>query len=223
MIDNKKKSVSKVAKKNSMNEAEEVSEKPVRRMGRWIKWLLVLMLLLLLIAIGFAAGIYLKIFDIQTLAERSGLTENPVVKKYIVQPKTNFETVPLDAEPQLPVTLPLTELPPADPTQATENKAGVQKIDVAELQRLEKMKKEDEAKRIGKTARLYGNMKPEEAIPILNQLDDVTVLAIFSKMEEDQVAKLLAAMEAKRAAALTQSMLKSKIATGAPQPGAVQE
>jgi flagellar motility protein MotE (MotC chaperone) len=70
--------------------------------------------------------------------------------------------------------------------------------------------KQDEAKRISRLARLYGEMKADEAVPIINQLDDSTVLAIFGKMEDGQVAKILAQLDARRAARLTQNMLKGK-------------
>jgi len=47
-------------------------------------------------------------------------------------------------------------------------------------------------------------------VPILNQLDDSIVLAIFSKMEEEQVAKIMAQLDPKRTARLTQEMLKGR-------------
>lgn len=202
------KKTGKSGRADSTEQAEKTSKR--RRVGRWFKWLLVLLLLVLLAAAGFAAGIYLKLFDVQTMAERWGMTEYPVVGKYLAPPKTNFETVPLDGE-TLPIVpnvdaatsaaqqLPLA-LPPAN-----------QKLDAAELQRLEKLKQQETAKAVGKLARLYGGMKAEEVVPIINQLDDAMVIAIFNKMEEDQVSKIMATMDAKRAASLSQVMMKGKL------------
>lgn len=51
--------------------------------------------------------------------------------------------------------------------------------------------------------KVYQSMKPEEAGPILDLLDDRTVKAIFSCMKEKQVGAILAAMNRERAVALT--------------------
>ncbi|MEM5771059.1 MAG: magnesium transporter MgtE, partial [Bacillota bacterium] len=56
---------------------------------------------------------------------------------------------------------------------------------------------------ISRLARLYGNMKPEEAAPIMKELDDDLVVTLLRKMEDEQAAKILSAMEAQRAARLT--------------------
>lgn len=54
--------------------------------------------------------------------------------------------------------------------------------------------------------RIYQTMKPEEAGPILDRLDDATVKAIFGCMKEKQIGALLAAMNRERAVALTKAM-----------------
>jgi flagellar motility protein MotE (MotC chaperone) len=54
--------------------------------------------------------------------------------------------------------------------------------------------------------RIYASMKPEEAGPILDRLDDVNVKAIFSCMKEKQIGALLAAMNRERAVALTKAL-----------------
>ena len=71
-----------------------------------------------------------------------------------------------------------------------------------------KKQQQEENKRIGRLARLYGGMKPDEAVGILNRLDDAEVLAIMGKMEEDQVSKILPLFDSSRAARLTQSMMR---------------
>ncbi len=55
-------------------------------------------------------------------------------------------------------------------------------------------------------AKIYGTMKPEAAAPILDRLDDPTVLTIFSRMKEKQVGEILPLMTRDRAIALTQAL-----------------
>ena len=55
-------------------------------------------------------------------------------------------------------------------------------------------------------AKIYGAMKPEAAAPILDHLDDPTVLTIFSRMKEKQVGEILPLMTRDRAIALTQAL-----------------
>jgi len=59
-----------------------------------------------------------------------------------------------------------------------------------------------EAMSIGK---VYEAMTPEEAAPILDRLDDVTLRAVLSRMRERQVAAILAAMNPERAVAVTKA------------------
>lgn len=55
-------------------------------------------------------------------------------------------------------------------------------------------------------AKIYGTMKPEAAAPILDRLDDPTVLTIFRRMKEKQVGEILPLMTRDRAIALTQAL-----------------
>jgi flagellar motility protein MotE (MotC chaperone) len=55
-------------------------------------------------------------------------------------------------------------------------------------------------------AKIYGAMKPESAAPILDRLDDPTVLTIFRRMKEKQVGEILPLMTRERAIALTQAL-----------------
>ena len=77
-----------------------------------------------------------------------------------------------------------------------------------EKEKMLKKQQQEENKRIGRLARLYGGMKPDEAVGILNRLDDAEVLAIMGKMEEEQVSKILPLFDSSRAARLTQSMMR---------------
>jgi len=165
----------------------------------------VLFIVLVLGAIGFGAGVYLKWIDMQELSRRHNLYRLPLVGQYFPQLQTNFEPVELPATPVQPIVpppsavKPLQQTPPPAPLPA----------DPAELEKQQKAKAE-EGKRLSRLARLYGAMKPEEAVNIMNQLEDDAIVAIFSRMEDEQVAKILAAMEARRSARLTQMMFKGR-------------
>lgn len=54
--------------------------------------------------------------------------------------------------------------------------------------------------------KIYESMKPEEAAPILDKLDDGTVKEIFGHMKEKQIGALLAVMSRERAVALTKAL-----------------
>jgi flagellar motility protein MotE (MotC chaperone) len=55
-------------------------------------------------------------------------------------------------------------------------------------------------------AKIYAAMKPQDAAPILDQLDDATVLAIFSRMKEKQIGEILPLMSRDKAIGLTRSL-----------------
>ncbi|WP_399555551.1 MotE family protein, partial [uncultured Selenomonas sp.] len=74
---------------------------------------------------------------------------------------------------------------------------------------IEKQMKEREAqekKRVSKLARVYNEMKPQQAAEVMKDLDDDLSVAILQKMDESQAAKTLAAMEAEQSARLTKLM-----------------
>src|SRR5262249_10622684 len=54
--------------------------------------------------------------------------------------------------------------------------------------------------------KIYASMKPEEAGPILDRLDDATAKGILARMKDRQVGALLAAMNRDRAVALTKAL-----------------
>jgi len=54
--------------------------------------------------------------------------------------------------------------------------------------------------------KIYESMKPEEAAPILDKLDDGTVKEIFGRMKEKQIGAILAVMNRERAVALTKAL-----------------
>lgn len=194
---------------NKIKKTDGKPEKPKKRAGLILKMLLIGVILLIVAGAGFALGIYLKIFDLEGLTKSLKLNEYPVIGQYFPQPKTNFEPVELEQEnsdlaltPASPQIVPTVVMPDVPMVKG--------KVDDTELQKQAKIKQQEEAKRISKLARLYGGMKPDEAVVILNKLDDNTVLDILSKMEDEQVSKIMALLDPSRAANLTQAMLRGK-------------
>lgn len=201
----------KIKTKKNDAEVEKPIVKPKKRSGKIFKIILILMILLILAATSFAAGIYLKFIDGQELLKKLKLDQYPLISQYFSQPKTNFETVEDESQSSAIETsnpdVPSVVNPVLQPETMVPEKRIV---DDSELQKQAKIKAQEEAKRISKLSRLYGTMKPDEAVPILNQMDDETVLVILSKMEDEQVAKIMALFDARRAAVLSQNMLRGR-------------
>jgi flagellar protein FlbB len=197
----------KVKLDNKIKVAGNQPEKQKRKVATIFKVLLIVLILLIIAAGGFALGIYLKIFDLESLTTNWKLNEYPIIGQYFPQPKTNFEPVELDQQEQTEVPNNPAVVPPVAPEALSVEKG---KVDDSELQKQAKLKQLEDAKRISKMARLYGEMKPDDAVVILNNLDDNTVLDILSKMEDEQVAKIMAKLDSRRAANLTQAMLRGR-------------
>jgi flagellar protein FlbB len=178
---------------------------PPPKKRRLLLTFFIVFMLLILAGASFVGGIYLNLIDGPALAQRLKLYDYPVIGQFFSRPTTNFETVDLgETVPETPPVAPPEAVVPATPATLGPPQADIDK------EKLAKIAKQEEAKRITKLARLYNGMKPDEAVPILNQLDDDTVIAILNKMDEDQVAKIMAQFEPRRAARLTQNMLKGK-------------
>ncbi|HWR40407.1 MAG TPA: magnesium transporter MgtE [Patescibacteria group bacterium] len=168
---------------------------------RWLKIVAILFLLMVLVSVGFLAGIFLKVIDMQKIA-----SDYPVVGKFFPKPKMNFEPVDLapDITPIPPIAPPKSSveqpapLPPVQPGMLTKE----------DIEKQEKIRKQEEAKRIGKLAKLYAEMKPDEAVVILKELDDNTVIQILERLEESQSAKILSLFDPKRAAKISDDILK---------------
>lgn len=67
-------------------------------------------------------------------------------------------------------------------------------------------------------AKVYGAMKPSEAAPILDQLDEATALRILTRMKEKQVGEILPLMTRERAIGLTRSLAGRQPAAEATKP-----
>jgi Uncharacterized conserved protein len=193
---------------------EPAADKPPvrKKRRRLLKASLALLALLILAGGVFAAAVYLRFIDPDALATKYKLRDYPVIGRFLAKPKTNFEMVDLPPENPAAATDP-TALPadlaaaqgaavqPALPPAATPE----------ELRAAMAKAKQEEAKRLSRMARLYGEMKPDEAVPILNRIDDQTVAAILGKMEDSQAAKILAQFDAGRAARLSREMMRVKM------------
>lgn len=194
---------------DNKNRSSKKMPEPSKPKGSLIKKLLIVFVILLLAGVGFALGIYLKLIDLQGITGNWKLHEYPVIGQYFTPPKTNFEPVELDDTSSVPAVMPQPQpmQQPAPPPTSSLNPADIDK------DKLAKAKQQEEAKKISKLARLYENMKPDEAVPILNKMDDDTVIAILNKMDEGQVAKIMALFDPDRAARLSQTMMKVKTPT----------
>lgn len=195
--------------KNKSQDAKNATvEAPVEKKSRIIFLLklgVALLLVVLLVLLGFGVGVYFKLIDLEDLGKQYGLANVPGIGRYFEQPATNFEPVELPESVTAPA-LPVVQ-PPADPALVPPQPKTVP-LTEAEKEKMLKKQQQEENKRIGRLARLYGGMKPDEAVGILNRLDDTEVLAIMGKMEEEQVSKILPLFDSSRAARLTQSMMR---------------
>ena len=197
--------------KNKPQDAKNATvEAPVEKKSRIIFLLklgVALLLVILLILLGFGVGVYFKLIDLEDLGKQYGLANVPGIGRYFEQPATNFEPVELPESATAPA-LPVVQ-PPADPAPAAvAPPPKTVPLTEAEKEKMLKKQQQEENERIGRLARLYGGMKPDEAVGILNRLDDAEVLAIMGKMEEEQVSKILPLFDSSRAARLTQSMMR---------------
>jgi len=188
-----------------------------KKTGLLKKMLRMFMLLLVLIAVLGAAlfgAVHYKFLDLGQLDSRWGLSKYPILSQMFKQTLPEQASIQsdsaADAEPALPVAPPPPPLV-ADALPKPSARIPTIQIDDTELKKQAAMKLEAEQKRLAKVSRLYDGMKPEEAAPILNELDDATVILIFSKMEEERVAKIMTLLEPSRSARLSDAMLKGRV------------
>lgn len=151
------------------------------------------------------AGIYFKLLNLEDLNRSLMLWKWPYIGENFVEPaplpeeepepektdekkKEKKETVVEDVRPK-----------------TAEAKASSKPIKITK-EEIEKQMKEAakaEKKRATKLARLYENMKPQEAADIMNEMDDSTVIAVLQRMEESAAAKVLAKMDPAKSARLS--------------------
>lgn len=156
-------------------------------------------------AIGGAEALMKKA---EPLLEKIGIGSKPVEPTPAVNPQTNFPLVELDKDDKKPAATPgAVATTPGSPAIASAS--PIQPTGVAKPSVAGKLDPET-IKVYGKLAKLYGAMKPEEAVAVFNSLEDEQVVLILSRMEEEAAAKVLGTLEPKRAARLTQAMIKRK-------------
>ena len=210
-------------------EKSSVPQKPARKKRRIVLWLFLFLFLLGGIV---GAGFYYRLIPLDE--ETAAKVEPYIVKaeefarstdEYIAsvdweklkvwksseeevangKPKTNFPLVDLNESPKpaapSPTPLGSTAVASAAPAQPA---TGGGKPAAAPATGT------DTAKVYSKLSKLYGSMKPEEAVAVFNNLEDEQVIMILARMEEEAAGKVLATIEPKRAARLTQAMIKRK-------------
>lgn len=184
-----------------MADAEPKKKKSLFR--RLLTVFFVLFLLLLLVVGGFVLGIYLQIFDTKEANERLGLYRLPVVGEYFVKPaeKTpeEMENTPLeDVKPKVD------EKTAEKPKEKEQKQSKPVLLSKEEIEKQMKERAAAEKKRVSKLARLYNQMKPQEAASAMESMDEDLVVRILQTMDEGQAAKVMGKMEADRAAQLSQ-------------------
>lgn len=192
------------------------TEKKPRKFLRILKILALALFVLCLIIGGFFIGVYLRVFDTNIVNEKLELYKYPIIGQYFVEPvqadtNKNEEAVATD-----PINNEEKKTNGTDTQGKILTETTIQEpsppviLDKTEIEKQLKLRQAEESKRIGKLARLYGQMKPAEAVAILDQLNDDMVIAILGKMDETQVAKILSAFETSRSARITQTMYNGK-------------
>ncbi|BAL82251.1 hypothetical protein SELR_05430 [Selenomonas ruminantium subsp. lactilytica TAM6421] len=179
-------------------------KKKKKKGSKIVKVLLVLFLLLVLIVGGFALGVYLQLIDTKDANEKLKLYDLPVVGEYFVRPapsEEEMEKLPVeDAKPNANKD--------KDLKTSDKDKKDAKKIVITkeEIEKQMKQREAEEKKRVSKLARLYNQMKPKDAAKAMNELDDDMCIAIFQRMDEAVVAKILTAFDEGKTARITRIM-----------------
>ena len=185
---------------------------PKKTMWLRIKALLRLLpkiiLLLILVIGGFFLGIYLRIFDTNTINEKMELYKYPIIGDYFVKPDKPVKSEEIQQPEPVDKKVADVKISPDKALTADPSKPVV--LTKEEIEKQMKLRQAEEKKRISKLARLYGQMKPKEAVDILDKLDDNMVVAILQKMEEPQMSKILTTFDSDRSAQLTKILYSGK-------------
>ena len=184
-------------------------------------FLFVILFLLILLIGGAVAAIYFQVVNdeqVQWANENLGLYKLPVVgadqmleyfkvPEGVVWPEPEPTPEPTEEEKKK------TELAANNPSakaaaEGDKQKSKDVKISRKEIEAQMAAREAAEKKRISKLARIYENMKPEEAAQALDGVEMDTVVLILQKMTEDSAAQVLAKMEPIQAARLTQMLFE---------------
>ena len=159
------------------------------------------LLLVVLVIGGFFLGIYLQILDGDEMNKKLGLYDMPIIGQYFVRPTPeDGSTVPDSASEQA-------KLEQERAKKAAEDKKSKPvKLTKEEIEKLTQQRQAEEKKRVSKLARLYNEMKPEEAAKIMENMESDIVIAIFQRMDESQVSQIMASFDAGKAASISKLM-----------------
>lgn len=195
--------------------------KPILRKVRNI--LIGLVLLTALVIGGFVAAVKFDVLgteDVAMLNEELGLYRLPFVGngryfevpegvEWPPPPEPEPEPEPIIEEtppPEEKVEPPEEEKPKEEPKPKKEEKPKEVKVDKKAIEEQRAKREAEEKKRVTRLARIYENMKPQEAANALVNVDWDTTVLIFQRMSEDSVAQILAKMEPEAAAQLTEML-----------------
>lgn len=176
------------------NEQEYIEEEGPS--GGLLLWLLIGILLVMLVGGGLAVASFLGLVSFDNMADKA----RQLSQKIPVVAKTLFHRSP---SPDLLEKTEAEEFPPAPPETVVNPQTALTKNPPAQTPEAAAKAKAEADKNISRLARLYGNMKAEEAAPIMRELDDELVVAILRKLEDEQAAKILSALDPQRAARLS--------------------
>ena len=183
--------------------------------------LFIIFFLALLGVSAFAASIYFGVLDDEKVAwvnEKVGLYKLPFIGagedfEYFAVPEGVEWPPPPEPEPEPePAENPVVaeNKPPAPapepPKKEEDKKSKDVKVSQKEIEEQMKAREAAEKKRISKLARIYDNMKPEEAAKALSDVSLDTVVLILQKMDESNAGQVIAKMEPATAARVTQMM-----------------
>ena len=187
--------------------------------GKIVKFLLFILMLLILVVGGFFAGVYFQLIDseqTQQVNEVLKLWKLPVVGEFFEKPEGYVEEEEeTEAEPEDKTdieTVKNSNLPGnlarADINKPEQKKSKEVKVSQKDIEKQMQEREAAEKKRISKLARIYGNMKAEEAAEALGYVDSDTAVLIMQKMDEEAAGKILAKMDPTLAAQITQMLFE---------------
>lgn len=195
-----------------MSKKPDMEQIPVQeeeeQSGGLLLWLLLGILLVMLLGGGLAIASFLGIISLDSIIDKTRQLPQKIaviekVEKYFSAPSPAEQTETGQGEgvnvpSELPLTLPINAALPSDngqkPAVPQETPESIAKA------------KAEAAKNISHLARLYGSMKAEEAVLIMEELDDELNVTILRKMEDEQAAKILSVMNPQRAAKLSRML-----------------
>ena len=183
--------------------------------GKIVKFLLFIFTLLILAVGGFIAGVYFQVIDseqTQQVNEVLKLWKLPVVGEFFEKPEgyvEEEEEVVVEQEDKSKMetaNLPGNNLSAKAEIKPEKKKSKEVKVSQKDIEKQMQEREAAEKKRISKLARIYGNMKAEEAAEALGYVEADTAVLIMQKMDEDAAGKILAKMDPSLAAQITQML-----------------